>query len=72
MAPGEVTNLERMLETLKKAVAELRDADVPFALGGSFSFWARGGPEPDDDVDLLIPPQWADEAAAVLSRAGLG
>lgn len=71
MAPGEVTNLECMLETLKKAVAELRDADVPFALGGSFAFWARGGPEPDDDVDLLVPPQWADEAAAVLSRAGM-
>jgi hypothetical protein len=31
--------------TLKKAAAALREADVPFLLGGSLASWARGGPD---------------------------
>jgi hypothetical protein len=30
--------------SLKKAVAALREAEVPFLLGGSLAVWARGGP----------------------------
>ena len=42
--------------TLKKAAAALREAGVPFLLGGSLASWARGGPEtpprprPDDQA----------------------
>ena len=40
--------------TLKKAAAALREADVPFLLGGSLASWARGGPESRHDLDLMI------------------
>jgi len=47
---------------MKIAVAALRDAEVPFVLGGSVAAWARGGPEPDNDLDLMVPPAHADAA----------
>ena len=31
--------------TLKRSAAALKEADVPFLLGGSLAFWAHGGPE---------------------------
>jgi hypothetical protein len=60
-----------MLETMKVAVAALRDADIRFALGGSMAAWARGGPEPDNDLDLMIRPDQAEAALETLARAGL-
>jgi hypothetical protein len=41
---------------LKRAAAALREADVPFLLGGSLASWARGGPETRHDLDLMIAP----------------
>lgn len=32
----------------------MREAGVPFALGGSLACWARGGPPTDNDVDLIF------------------
>ena len=58
-------------ETLRKVVPALRDAEVPYLLGGSLAAWARGGPESSHDVDLMIRPQDADAALAALQAAGL-
>jgi predicted nucleotidyltransferase len=64
-------DFDAMLATLKKAAAALRDADVPFALGGGLAAWVRGGPESDHDLDLMVKPEDADRALDVLERAGM-
>jgi hypothetical protein len=58
-------------ESLKKAVAALREAGVPFLLGGSLAVWARGGPETRHDLDFVIKPEDADRALQVLADAGM-
>jgi hypothetical protein len=62
---------EALIDTLKVAVATLRDRGVPFVLGGSLAAWARGGPEPQNDLDLMIKPADADAALAALAEAGM-
>ena len=57
--------------TLKKAAAALREADVPFLLGGSLASWARGGPESRHDLDLMIKREDVERAVAALTGAGL-
>ena len=57
--------------TLKKAAAALRDAGVPFLLGGSLASWARGGPETRHDLDLMIKPEDVERAVAALEEAGM-
>ena len=56
---------------LKRAAAALRDADVPFLLGGSLASWARGGPETRHDLDLIIKPADAERALQALQEAGM-
>jgi predicted nucleotidyltransferase len=58
-------------ESLKKAVAALRESGVPFLLGGSLAVWARGGPETQHDLDLVIKPEDADRSLQVLAAAGM-
>jgi predicted nucleotidyltransferase len=60
-----------MEASLKKAAAALRDAGVPFLLGGSLASWARGGPETTHDLDFMIKPEDADRALEVLAGAGM-
>ncbi len=60
-----------MLPSLKKAAAALRDADIPFAVGGGFAAWARGGSASDHDVDLMIAEPDAERALAALEGAGM-
>jgi hypothetical protein len=60
-----------LIDTLKVAVATLRDREVPFVLGGSLAAWARGGPEPQNDLDLMIKPADAEAALAALTGAGM-
>jgi len=60
-----------LIDTMKIAVAALRDADVPFVLAGSVATWARGGPEPDNDLDLMVTPAHADAALEALVSAGM-
>ena len=62
---------EAMGETLKKATAALRDAEVPFMVGGSLASWARGGPEPQHDLDIMVKPVDAERALEVLVDAGM-
>jgi predicted nucleotidyltransferase len=61
---------DRLLETLKRTAAALRDADVPFALGGGIAIWARGGPETEHDLDLFLKPEDAERALQALGDAG--
>jgi Uncharacterised nucleotidyltransferase len=64
-------DLDAVLATLKRAAAALREAGVPFLLGGGLAAWARGGPESDHDLDLMVRPEDADKALDVLARIGM-
>jgi predicted nucleotidyltransferase len=68
---SENGRFERIKETLKRAAAALRDADVPFMLGGGLAVWAHGGPATDHDLDLMLEPKDADRALEALERAGM-
>jgi hypothetical protein len=57
--------------SLKKAVAALREADIPFLLAGSLAVWARGGPETRHDLDFVIKPEDAERTLTVLADAGM-
>jgi predicted nucleotidyltransferase len=59
-----------LLETLKRAAALLREAGVPFVLGGGIAIWARGGPESEHDLDLFVKPEDADRALEALAAGG--
>src|ERR671923_56245 len=61
---------EQLVQTARKAGAALRDADVPYALGGGLAAWVRGGPETEHDADLLVKPEDAERALAALEEAG--
>ena len=41
----QAESFEALTDTLKVAVAALRDAGVEFVLGGSLAAWVRGGAE---------------------------
>ncbi|HTE72701.1 MAG TPA: hypothetical protein VK640_05820 [Actinomycetes bacterium] len=56
---------------LKRAAVALKGAGVPFALGGGYAAWARGGPEPEHDVDFVVAPEDAARAEEALRAAGL-
>lgn len=60
-----------LIETMKKAAAALREADVPFLLGGGLAAWARGGPPTDHDVDLLLRERDAERGLEALAGAGM-
>jgi hypothetical protein len=66
-----VAEFDDFLETLKNAAAALRDADAPFLLGGGLAAWARGGPESNHDLDLMVKPDDAKRAVSALEKAGL-
>ncbi|MFN8023445.1 MAG: nucleotidyltransferase [Acidimicrobiales bacterium] len=61
---------EHVLVALKRVAACLRDAGIPFALGGGLAAWARGGPPSEKDVDLLIREADRERAHEVLDAAG--
>ena len=56
---------------LKRSAAALRDAGIPFLLGGSLASWARGGPETRHDLDLMIKPVDAERALQALVDTGM-
>src|SRR4051794_13365893 len=71
MATDDEKPFSDMEDTLKKATAALRAADVPFLLGGSLASWARGGPQTFKDLDFMIKPEDADRALEALTKAGM-
>jgi Nucleotidyl transferase of unknown function (DUF2204) len=68
---ARVPEFEEIVESMKKAAGALREAGVPFVLGGSFAAWARGGSSSDHDVDFLVKPEDAERAVEVLEGVGM-
>jgi predicted nucleotidyltransferase len=68
---GTDASFDELLQTMRQAAAALRDAGVPFALGGGIAVWARGGPESEHDLDLFVKPEDAERALEALAEAGL-
>jgi hypothetical protein len=58
-------------EALKLVAVTLKEGDLPFALAGSYGLWARGGPEPEHDVDFMIAEEDAPRAKDLLAERGL-
>lgn len=71
--PATATDVteEPLRTALKRVAVALKQAGIPFALGGGYAAWARGGPEPDHDVDFLVAQEDAERAEEALSAAGL-
>lgn len=70
MSEHEASHAE-IEDALRVAAAALRNAGVPFMLGGSLAAWVRGGPPTRNDLDLMIKPEDADRALEVLADAGM-
>jgi hypothetical protein len=64
-------DFDALRETMKKGAAALREAEIPFLLGGGLAAWARGGPESDHDLDFMVKPEDAERAQQVLVTAGM-
>src|ERR1044072_3161227 len=56
--------------TLKRVAATLKQAEIPFALGGSFAVYAHGGHSSDPDVDFLLREQDKGRAPSELAAVG--
>ena len=64
-------SFDQIKESVKRTAAALRDAEVPFILGGGLAVWARGGPPTGHDLDFMVKPEDADRALEALEEAGL-
>ena len=71
MAYTPSENFPELIETMKRAAAALRDAEVPYMLGGGLAAWARGGPPTEHDVDFFVLPADAGRALDALAAAGM-
>ncbi len=69
--PDREPSFEEFEATLKRSVAALRDAEIPFLLGGSLACWARGAPETRHDLDFMIREADAERALEALERVGM-
>ena len=69
--PAEEVPFSQFEATLKKSAAALRDANIPFLLGGSMASWARGGPETRHDLDLMIKEEDVPRALEALKGVGM-
>jgi hypothetical protein len=61
---------EGLATTLKRVASVLKQAEIPFALGGSFAVYAHGGHSSDHDVDFLLREQDKDRALEELAAVG--
>jgi hypothetical protein len=61
---------EGLANTLKRVASVLKQAEIPFALGGSFAVYAHGGHSSDHDVDFLIREQDKERALEELAAVG--
>jgi hypothetical protein len=60
-----------LVDTMKRAAAALRKADIEFMLGGGLAAWARGGPPTDHDVDFYVREEDAPRGLEALVEAGM-
>src|SRR3954453_3954215 len=60
----------RLREALKLVAVALKEGGTPFALAGGYACWARGGPEPEHDVDFLVAEDDAPQVAERLAEKG--
>lgn len=56
---------------LKLVAVALKEGELAFALAGSYGLWARGGPEPDHDVDFMVAEEDALRARDLLADRDL-
>src|SRR5690242_3024885 len=70
MGEDQGNDREDLREALKRVATALKETGVPFALTGGYAAWARGGPEPDHDVDFLVAEPDASAAAGLLAERG--
>jgi hypothetical protein len=70
MSKGDA-GFDEIEHTLKRSAAALKEAGVPFVLGGSLAVFARGGPETCADLDLIVKPEDAQRALDVLLGLGM-
>lgn len=61
---------EGLATTLKRVASVLKQAEIPFALGGSFAAYAHGGYSSDHDVDFVLREQDKDRALEELAAVG--
>lgn len=71
MAYTPSENFPELIDSMKRAGAALRDAEVPHLLGGGLAAWARGGPPTEHDVDFFVRPADAERALEALEAAGM-
>ena len=71
MAYTPSESFPELVDAMKKGAAALRDADVPFLLGGGLAAWAYGGPPTDHDVDFLLREADAERALEALVGVGM-
>ena len=65
------SEFRKIVESLRRTIAVLRECDVRYALAGSVASWARGGPETVNDLDLIVAPEDAKRAFEALKKAGM-
>ena len=71
MAYTPSESFPELVDTMKKGAAALRDAEVPFLLGGGLAAWAYGGPPTDHDVDFLLREADVERALETLADVGM-
>jgi len=72
VVPTEASpRFEELVDAMKVAAAALRDAGIPYMLGGGLAGWARGGPPTEHDVDFFVREEDAERALAALVDAGM-
>src|SRR5438105_9175855 len=54
---------------MKKAAGVLKEAEIPFFLGGGIAVWARGGGETGHDVDFFLKREDAERALEAFKEA---
>lgn len=61
---------DALLETLKVVGVLFKQAGIPFAVGGSYGVYARGGPPSEHDVDVLLKATDIERAVQLLTENG--
>jgi hypothetical protein len=62
---------DALLRTVTRVASALRPTGVRFALTGGCAVYARGGPETEHDVDILLRQQDTQTAVTALVGAGM-